>query len=85
MLINFYELLVQYKSAENNPNGEGVVEYFRVIADNMLLIVGDPFLRGFILSLKGMIESLTEGDARSVKQALLLSPGSTKGLMAQSS
>ena len=83
LLINFFEVLIQYKNAERNPNGEGVMEYFMYMADNMLLMIKDPLLRGFVLGLKGMIESLAEGRANSIKMAMLLSPAAAKGLLTQ--
>jgi hypothetical protein len=81
VLVNFFEVLVQYRNAESNPNGEGVIEYFLYIADNMLMLVQEPLLRGFIFSLKGMIESLGEGEAQSIKLAMLLCPAATKPLV----
>lgn len=84
ILVNFFELLKGYKTAEVNPNGEGVIESFIYLADNMLTLIKEPLLQGFVLSLKGMVMSLLEGESRSIKMAMLLSPAAAKGLLGHS-
>ena len=58
ILINLFELLKLYKAAETNPNGEGVIQSFELMANSMLGLTEDPKLKGFILGLKGIIVSM---------------------------
>lgn len=51
------------------------------MADNMLMILREPLLKGFVLSLKGMIESLSEGQGRSIRHALMLAPAAARNLV----
>jgi hypothetical protein len=50
----------------------------------MLNLIKEPLLRGFVLSLKGMVMSMMEGEGRSIKMAMILSPFAAKGLLSQS-
>lgn len=52
--------------------------------DSMLGIVQDPTLRGFFLSLKGIIHTLTtleQGKDRNLKMAMLLDPSASHSLL----
>ena len=51
------------------------------MADSMLISIREPLLKGFVLSLKGMIESLSEGQGRSIRYAMLLAPAAARGLV----
>lgn len=59
VIINFFEVLKLYRTVESNPNEEGVAESFTYMVDSMLAIVQDSTFRGFFLSLKGIIHTLT--------------------------
>jgi hypothetical protein len=83
ILLNFFETILQFKAADNNPNGEGVIESFVYTADCMIGIAREPLIKGFFLSLKGIIGLKTseEGMNRSTKQSMLLSPIAAKCLL----
>ena len=85
ILINFFEVLKQYRVAQSNPNGEGVIQAFLYLVDNQLQLLRQPLLRGFVLSLRGIIVGLVrEGQQpNDIKMAMLLSPAAAKSLLSR--
>lgn len=59
ILINFFEIILRLKDADNNPNGDGIIDSFVISADYMIAIARDPLMKGFFQSLKGIISLKT--------------------------
>lgn len=85
ILINFFEVIRLYKAAETNPNGEKVIDTFNYMCECMVDLAKEPLLKGFFLSLKGIVASFTLGEThtkdRNLKLAMLLSPQASKSLL----
>ncbi len=81
-----FEVVMQYRGVESNPNGEGLMDSFKFMMDSMLDLVKEPSIKSCLLGLKGLAGGLISSDTtlhRDLRLGMLLNPSSREALHAQ--